>query len=583
MKILSIYPGHCSTVAYLKDGEIIDCISEEKFNNIKNSLSFPLKSIKWILKKNNLNINDFDKIGIVGKTTVFYDIRTSENNSFESVLNEKENLLKKIYRYIDVNLKFETKENILKKLQLKKYNKNFPRRKKYYFRKIMELLELKDENKLELIDHHECHAFGAYYGLKNNVNNALVFTLDGQGDFSCAKIYKVVDNQWTLLANTWWKYSIGELYSSVTKVMGMKPLEHEYKIMGLAAYSNKKYFQKAKKDIFEGLFWLEGLEFRSKIPSYAFSDYLSKKIPYHRFDNIAGALQDYLEELVIEWIKKAIKKTGIKNIYLGGGVFMNVKLNKKIQELPEVENVNFMPSCGDESTPIGGAYYLYNKYKSIPKPFKNIYFGISYTNDEIEEFIKSKKLENRFKVEFVQDIEKRIATLLSENKIVARFRDRCEWGARSLGNRAILGNPSRMETFFEINDRIKQRDFWMPFAPTILDKYAKLYLKNPKNIKAPYMITAFDSTELGREKFKAAMHQRDKTLRAQILEKEFNEKYYNLIEYFYELTGIGGVLNTSFNLHGYPLVATPEQALFTFENSNLEYLALENFLIIKKK
>ena len=140
-----------------------------------------------------------------------------------------------------------------------------------------------------------------------------------------------------------------------------------------------------------------------------------------------------------------------------------------------------------------------------------------------------------------------------------------------------------METFFEINDRIKQRDFWMPFAPTILDKFAHLYLIDPKNIEAPYMITAFDSTPLGREKFKAAIHQRDKTLRAQILSKDFNEKYYYLIESFYEMTGIGGVLNTSFNLHGYPLVATPKQALFTFENSDLEYLALENYLIRKIK
>lgn len=360
----------------------------------------------------------------------------------------------------------------------------------------------------------------------------------------------------------------------------MKPLEHEYKVMGLAAYSDRKYFEQTKKDIFNALFWLEGLEFRSSIPSHMFEYYLKDKIPYHRFDNIAGALQDLLEEKVIEWIKKAINKTGIHNIYTGGGVFMNVKLNKKIQELEEVDNVHFMPSCGDESTPIGAAYYLYNEEK---KSFKNIYFGISYSNDEIKNFIKEENLEKKYEICFYEDIELEIAKLLSEYKVVARFRDRNEWGARSLGNRAILGRPDKMETFFEINDRIKQRDFWMPFAPTMLDKYSHLYLINPKNIEAPYMITAFDSTDLGREKFKAAVHQRDKTLRAQILTKEFNEKYYYLIEKFYEITRIGGVLNTSFNLHGYPLVATPKQALFTFENSDLEYLALENYLIRKIK
>ena len=384
------------------------------------------------------------------------------------------------------------------------------------------------------------------------------------------------------MANTWWKYSIGELYSRVTKALGMKPLEHEYKVMGLAAYTSKQYYQKCKEEIFEGLFWLDGLEFRSKIPSHMFDYYLEKKIPYHRFDNIAGALQDLLEENVLAWIKKAINLTGIKTIYTGGGVFMNVKLNKKIQELCEVKNVYFMPSCGDESTPIGAAYYIYKKYANNPKAFKNIYFGINYSNEDIELFIKKKGLDKKYSIDYYENIEKMVAELLAEYKIVARFKGRCEWGARSLGNRAILGRPDKMDIFFEINDRIKQRDFWMPFAPTILDKYAQLYLSNPKNIEAPYMITAFDSTELGKEKFKAAIHQRDKTLRAQILKKEFNPDYYKLIEYFYDLTGIGGLLNTSFNLHGYPLVATLEQALFTIENSDLEYLAMENFLLIKK-
>ena len=580
MKILSIYPGHCATVAYMKNGEIIDCISEEKFNNVKNSISFPIKSIEWILKKNNLDINEFDKIAIVGKTTVFYDINIFSDNA-RSFLPQKEGLIRKIYRFIDYKIQSRKKDELIKRIQLYIYNKRFEDRKRYYFSKLSQILGIEDLSKIELVDHHDSHAYAAYYGLKKNDDPALVFTLDGQGDFSCARVYKVEDDHWELLANTWWKYSIGELYSRVTKVLGMKPLEHEYKVMGLAAYSSKRYFKKCKEDIFEGLFWLDGLEFRSSIPSHMFDFYLEKKIPYHRFDNIAGALQDLLEEKVLEWIKKAIAMTGIKTIYTGGGVFMNVKLNKKIQELDEVENVFFMPSCGDESTPIGAAYYLNKKYSTSSKPFKNIYFGISYSNKDIEAFIKEKRLEEKFAIEYCENIEKKIAELLAEYKIVARFKNRCEWGARSLGNRAILGRPDKMETFFEINDRIKQRDFWMPFAPTILDKYASLYLSNPKKIEAPYMITAFDSTKLGREKFKAAIHQRDKTLRAQILRKEFNPEYYELLEYFYDLTGIGGVLNTSFNLHGYPLVATPEQALFTIENSDLEYLAMENFLFRK--
>ena len=192
-----------------------------------------------------------------------------------------------------------------------------------------------------------------------------------------------------------------------------------------------------------------------------------------------------------------------------------------------------------------------------------------------------KKYENSYKIEYFEDIEIKIAQLLSEYKVVARFWDRCEWGARSLGNRAILGNPSDMKTFYEINDMIKKRDFWMPFAPSILKEDSNLYVRNPKNIDAPYMILALEATKLAKTHLKAALHQADHTLRPQFVDKEMNPYYYKLISSFKELTGIGGILNTSFNLHGYPLVGSLEQAIFTFENSGLNYLALQNYLVSK--
>ena len=238
-----------------------------------------------------------------------------------------------------------------------------------------------------------------------------------------------------------------------------------------------------------------------------------------------------------------------------------------------------MPSCGDESNPIGAAYFLYKKItkKDLLK-LKNLYLGMKYSNDEVEKFLQ--KYSAKYNIKYYKDIEKKIASLLANFNIVARFKGRNEWGARSLGNRAILGNPSDMKTFYEINDMIKKRDFWMPFAPSILEEDANIYIKNPKNIEALYMIVAFDSTPLAKKHFKAAMHQADHTLRVQIVTKE-NESYYKLIKEFKRLTGIGGVLNTSFNLHGYPLVASLDQAIFTFENSNLKYLAIENFLVSK--
>jgi carbamoyltransferase len=568
----------------MEDGAIIDCVSEEKFDNVKNSMAFPSKSIEWILQRHGLSIGAIDKVGIVGKSTVFYDIdKDGASQPMES--DRKESLLKKAYRLIDTKLDNPFKDRLIEEMQLVKYRKNYPNRKEIFLRQLKERLDLDEHEweKVEFVDHHDCHAYSAYYGLRQeDRSDALVFTLDGQGDFSCARVYVVRKGQWEKIADTWWKYSIGELYSSLTRILGMKSLEHEYKVMGLAAYSEKRYYEPAKREIFDGLFRLEGLEFRSSIPSYAFDEYLEKRIAYHRFDNLAGAAQAVLEELVLAWISKAIAQTGIKNIYTGGGVFMNVKLNKRIQELSEVESVHFMPSAGDESTPIGAAYSIHKKYEDEPSSFSHIYLGPEYDEKRVETFLNEKADSSRYEIVRFDDIEKKVADLLADSKIVGRFKGRCEWGARSLGNRAILGRPDRMETFFEVNDRIKQRDFWMPFAPTILDQYADRYLFNPKKVRAPYMITAFDATEEGMRTFKAAMHQRDKTLRAQILERRFNPLYYKLIEYFYERTGVGGVMNTSFNLHGYPLAATPQQAWFTFEHSDLEYLAIENFLVRKR-
>jgi carbamoyltransferase len=263
---------------------------------------------------------------------------------------------------------------------------------------------------------------------------------------------------------------------------------------------------------------------------------------------------------------------------------MNVKLNKRIQEMPEVEQAWFLPSCGDESNPLGALYTRALELKQTVKPLPNLYLGIGYSKDVLRKFIEQHHLKDRYQVSDHEDIEETMAGLLAKGDVVARFSGRCEWGARSLGNRAILAHPSHLESFFTVNDLIKARDFWMPFAPTVLDSWANRYLEgyNPTKVKAPHMITAFKATPLGVQHLRAAMHQGDFTIRPQVLEKEVNPDYYRLLQAFEGRTGVGGVMNTSFNLHGYPLVASPEQALMTFENSGLQHLALGSFLISKK-
>ena len=178
----------------------------------------------------------------------------------------------------------------------------------------------------------------------------------------------------------------------------------------------------------------------------------------------------------------------------------------------------------------------------------------------------------------------RLQIYLTRKKIVARFKGRCEWGARSLGNRSILAHPSFIESFYKVNDTIKSRDFWMPFAPSILASSASKYLVNydKKKVEVPFMITAFDSSHCGKDVFKAAIHFSDHTLRPQVVSKEKHPLYYKLISTFSKISGVAGILNTSFNLHGKPIVSTPEQAIYTLENSALKYLAIENYLLEKK-
>jgi carbamoyltransferase len=218
-----------------------------------------------------------------------------------------------------------------------------------------------------------------------------------------------------------------------------------------------------------------------------------------------------------------------------------------------------------------------------------MYLGGSYTNDEVLNFITKNNLESRYSIAKFEDVNKRIAELLSQFQIVARSSGRGEWGARSLGNRAILANPSDLKSFYMVNDTIKMRDFWMPFAPTILDTYASLYIKNWETVKTKveeslkFMILTVDSTELGRNHLRGALHQKDHTFRPQICSQFDNENFYDLLQKFEGLTGIGGILNTSLNLHGLPLVGDFEQTFYTFENSDLKFLAIENYIISKNE
>lgn len=578
--------GHNATAAIAENGRIIGVLSQERCNNIKNSAGFPTDAIYALLSEHELTTKDIEEVVIAGNDvypSYAYDYLFEEKNRIfdtsalvSAIKGLRDGVAGRIFPWF-----FGALQNFrLAKLTAEG---------RAELRANLETLGLGDRP-ISYVEHHCCHARAAFHALQADGNpaSALIFTMDGSGDGLCATVTKVDENgNWERLAETPASASLGGVYSNTTRFLGMKILEHEYKVMGLAPYAKEQYMLDVYERIFKPTLWLSEtnpLTFESKINASKFYDHLADVAVGERFDNMAAALQHLTEELVTQWIRNAISATGIHRVFTGGGVFMNVKLNRRIQEMEEVEQARFLPSCGDESNPIGACYDHAVSKGIATIPLNNLYLGVSYSNEKLEEFIEAHRLRDKYTIEKHDDIEATIAGLLADRQIVARFAGRCEWGARSLGNRAILAHPSHMESFYTVNDYIKSRDFWMPFAPSIIDTAAPKYLRDyrPEETTAPHMITAYAATELGVEHLRAALHQGDHTLRPQVVEESAAPDYHRLIRLFEGKTGVGAVLNTSFNLHGYPLVATPEQALLTMENSSLIYLAIGNYLIKKQ-
>ncbi len=582
MTILGIQLGHNATAALLVDGRIVGAVSQEKFDNKKNSSAFPREAIEWLLTE--FNVEWVDRIAIAGIHV--YPAQLAALTS--SGVGAGRSVRSVVKRVADATFARVHHLSFVRNLYWNRLMRNSRRASQNARPVLIELLApYVIGRRIEFVEHHVCHAYASYYALsRDHEERALIMTLDGSGDRYAATVNLYENGEIRRIASTRWIHSLGYVYSFITKFLGMTPLEHEYKVMGLAPYAKEKYVRGLYERVFKPLIWLKSsnpLEFDSRIPTNRSMGYFRRMLTGERFDNVSGAVQMLTEDLVTRWVRAAAQKLKAGVLYTGGGVFMNVKANMRVGEISEITAPHFMPSCGDESNPFGAAYYVYrNETGSHPHPLHDLYLGPRYTNEEVETFIVKQGLRDRFSVARHDDIETVIAGLLTGFTAVARFKGRAEWGARSLGNRSILANPSDLTSFYEVNDAIKQRDFWMPFAPSILDTDADRYLVNPKHIEAPYMILGFNTTPLAREHLRAAMHQADKTVRPQVVTKDANADYWHLIDAFKQKTGIGAVMNTSFNLHGYPLVATLEQALFTFENSGLKHLAIENFLITKK-
>jgi len=438
------------------------------------------------------------------------------------------------------------------------------------------------------VEHHQAHAAAAYYTSPwgKTAEKVLVLTCDGSGDRLSATVSIGEKGRITRLAQVSEQDSIGRLYAMVTRWLGMCPLEHEYKVMGLAPYAENS---RAAADVARSLEALfestgDGLGWRRKkgVPSlYAAHEFLGTLLEGRRFDCVAAGAQRFMETMLTRWVAGAVRETGIGRLACAGGVFMNVKANLAILERPEVESMFVFPSCGDESNSIGAACFTAAQQGEAIEPLGAIYFGEPITDGEAEEALRDASQRARFRFGWIADIERTVAGELARGRIVARAKGSSEFGARALGNRSILARADSPSVVRTINQAIKNRDFWMPFAPAVLEERAPRYYEKPKPAESPYMMFAFRTRPERRAALAGTQHPYDFTTRPQEVRAGHNPDFHRLIGEYESITGEAVVLNTSFNLHGEPIVYRARDAVDVFLRSGLEYMALANWWVEK--
>ena len=595
MKVLAITLEKCSGCAVLVDDKIIFSASEERYSRIKSDSSFPKNSIHDALSFTGLKGTDFDKIIICGNKlsllaplmneystfSVDDQIRAMEEYWYPNLVLGKNKSFLEVFKD-KINLEqFPFNTEIGKNFDIFKlhnpYTEEDGKNVSSFFKQIIASLLGIEQEKIIHMEHDWCHAAYALYGSPIRDDNTLIVTADAWGDdlSGTLSVYSKEKGQIERVKEyNHNDFQLARIYRYTTLVLKMLANEHEYKVMGLASYYNGPMIEKVEK-VFDKMLQSDGLEFIFNKEVLDIYDYLKNNLKNFRFDHIAAGLQSFTEKILVNWFSNTISRYNAKSVVFSGGVSMNVKANMKISQIPKIEKFFVCGAGTDETLPIGACYHWAEMNGIKPKLLDTLYLGSNAVYDEKDISSLAQYTIKKF------NSEEQILEQILENKIVAVCRGRMEMGQRSLGNRSIIADPRIRSNVEKINNSIKKRDFWMPFAPVILEEYQDLLIKNPKKIDSPFMTIAFETKD-GKNKFPAAVHQADGTARAQLLKKEQNPILWNLIFKFYEKTGIPALLNTSFNLHGEPIVRTIQDALRVFDKSELEVLWLNEHIIEKK-
>lgn len=564
MNVLGIHIGHDSSAALLKNGQLIADVAEERFVRLKHYSGIPYHSVGYCLKAGGLTMDDIDvvavsSIGAIPQLNFLFDMQGGDREE-RSIRAQAAD----VYRKYLGGMQTKPPLNITK----------HPLRRK---------------TKIVHVEHHRAHAASAYYtsGLGRQ-EKALIVTCDGAGDGVSFCLWRGEGNKVTPLKKFNTKGSIGWFYSNVTEALGWIHGDGEGKTMGLAPYGdyNKcrgvldKFYPKygagdliEPYDFGQGYQWMEAgsMEFHFD-DSYK----LQKLVEKYGAEHIAAEAQRVLEEQVMAVVFPWMEREKTKTLCAAGGVFLNVKLNQRIWYTGKVQRQWTYPNCGDSGLAVGSAlyaHYEHNPHDDI-RLTEHLYWGPEYGNDEIAAMLKDRGLVGKY----VENIEDETANLFAQNKIVGWFQGRMESGPRALGNRSILMNTAKAENKDIINARVKYRESFRPFCPSMTVESAPDYLVNYR--AEPFMITSFDTVEGKKSRIPAVVHA-DGTARPQTVKQETNPRYWKLITAFGKLTGDPVLLNTSMNIKGEPVICHPREAIRCFYDSGIDALVLGNYLITK--
>ena len=582
---------HDSAAAIIQDGNIIAAAQEERFSRKKHDPRYPLNAVKYVLEESSLSLNEVDHIVFFEKPFL----------KFERLLETYMAFAPKGFKSFSLSMPIWLREKLFQKKflfdKLKEHDKNF-----------------NDITKIKFSEHHYSHAASAFF--PSPFEEAIILTLDGVGEWATTTVAIGKKNKLEIIKEIHFPHSLGLLYSAFTYYTGFKVNSGEYKLMGLAPYGKPVFkdliIEKLMDLKTDGSFKLNmeffnyatGLTMTNNKFSKLFGNPVrdSKKDLLTEFHmDIAASIQAVTEEIVLRLTKSISKDYNVKNLCLAGGVALNCVANGKILKEKVFENIWIQPAAGDAGGSLGAALaYWYHELKMPRNNYKDQMNG-SYLGPKLESNIiedKLKSLKANYKKKDSNEIIKITAEELSKEKTVGWFQGRMEFGPRALGGRSILADPRSEKMQKELNLKIKFRESFRPFAPSILredvsdwfdldsDSPYMLLVANIKKEKQINM-TENDESLFGIEKLNVkrssipAITHVDYSARIQTVHEETNPKYYQLIKEFKKITGCPVLVNTSFNVRGEPIVCSVEDAFNCFMGTNLDILVIENFILFK--